>query len=157
MTSTKWRIEAPKSATDQDWLQQRLALWPDSTRETHSADAEALLAKGRSVHVRLAYAEEGRLAGFSEAALRTDYVNGCETSPVAFLEGIYVEPWARRQGVAKMLVAEVEAWAVSLGCREFASDALLENRDSHRMHQALGFEETERVVYFRKLLATGGA
>jgi aminoglycoside 6'-N-acetyltransferase I len=81
-------------------------------------------------------------------------VNGCETSPVAFLEGIYVEPWARRQGVAKELVAEVERWAFARGCQEFASDALLDDTDSHGMHVALGFEETERVVYFRKGLAS---
>jgi aminoglycoside 6'-N-acetyltransferase I len=79
-------------------------------------------------------------------------VNGCETSPVAFLEEIYVEPWARRQGVARRLVGVVQQWARQMSCSEMASDALLENTDSHGMHLALGFEETERVVYFRKLL-----
>jgi aminoglycoside 6'-N-acetyltransferase I len=36
--------------------------------------------------------------------------------------------------------------------RELASDALLDNNGSHAMHEALGFTETERVVYFRKAL-----
>ena len=87
-----------------------------------------------------------------EATLRTDYVNGCETSPVAFLEGIYVEPGARRQGVARRLVEVVQQWARQMNCSEMASDALLQNTDSHGMHLGLGFEETERVVYFRKVL-----
>lgn len=33
-----------------------------------------------------------------------------------------------------------------------ASDALLDNAGSHAFHEAVGFEETERVVYFRKSL-----
>ena len=72
---------------------------------------------------------------------------------MAILEGIYVEPWARRQGAARALVEAVEAWAQEKGCSELASDALLESAESHRMHAGLGFEETERVVYFRKELA----
>jgi aminoglycoside 6'-N-acetyltransferase I len=47
----------------------------------------------------------------------------------------------------------LETWGRTQGCSEFASDALLENSDSHSMHRALGFEETERVVYFRKSLS----
>jgi len=88
--------------------------------------------------------------GFVEVALRSDYVNGTTTSPVAFLEGIYVVPHARLKGVARALVARAEQWAVSVGCSEFASDARLENAASHAMHRSLGFSETDRVVYFRK-------
>jgi aminoglycoside 6'-N-acetyltransferase I len=132
----------------------RSALWPEMTeednlRETAKLETGKLEAEAKAF-VRIALNAEEKPAGFAEATLRTDYVNGCETSPVAFLEGIYVEPWARRQGVAKALVAEVERWALGLGCREFASDALLENAESHSMHRGLGFMETERVVYFRK-------
>jgi aminoglycoside 6'-N-acetyltransferase I len=101
---------------------------------------------------RIAWSADERPASFAEATLRVDYVNGCVTSPVACLEGVYVEPWARRQGVARVLVEAVETWAREKGCSELASDALLENAESHRMHAGLGFEETERVVYFRKEL-----
>jgi len=129
----------------------RSALWPEMTEEDNLRETAKL---GDEAFVRMALNTEGNPAGFAEATLRTDYVNGCETSPVAFLEGIYVEPWARGQGVAKELVAEVERWALARGCQEFASDALLENEASHRMHRGLGFVETERVVYFRKDLAS---
>jgi len=91
--------------------------------------------------------------GLAEAAIRTDYVNGTATSPVAFLEGLYVVPEARRQGIAAALITTVERWARDRGCRELASDALLDNEPGHRAHRALGFEETERVVYFRKAIA----
>lgn len=88
-----------------------------------------------------------------EVALRSDYVNGTDSSPVGFLEGLYVDPAFRKQGIAAMLVYTAEQWVREQGCTEMASDALLENTDSHAMHRALGFEETERVVYFRKLLS----
>jgi aminoglycoside 6'-N-acetyltransferase I len=101
----------------------------------------------------VAYSSSGEALGFVEASLRSDYVNGTESSPVAFLEGIYVVPQARREGVASALVAAVTAWAREGGCRELASDALLENQASHAVHRALGFEETERVVFFRRVLS----
>jgi aminoglycoside 6'-N-acetyltransferase I len=88
--------------------------------------------------------------GFVEVALRSDHVNGTTTSPVAFLEGIYVVPHARLKGLARALFARAEHWAVNVGCSEFASDARLENAASHAMHRCLGFSETDRVVYFRK-------
>jgi aminoglycoside 6'-N-acetyltransferase I len=100
----------------------------------------------------VAYTESNAAVGFVEAALRTDYVNGTTSTPVAFLEGLYVVPEARRQGVARALVAAIERWALDRGCREFASDASLANHVSHTVHRALGFEKTERVVFFRKPL-----
>jgi aminoglycoside 6'-N-acetyltransferase I len=95
---------------------------------------------------------EGEVAGFAEVSLRTDYVNGCATSPVAFLEGIYVSEPHRRRGLGRALVAAAEQWGREQGCRELGSDALLGNDLSHRFHGGAGFEETERVVYFRKPL-----
>ena len=105
----------------------------------------------------VAYAGAGAAMGFIEAAARSDYVNGTSSSPVAFLEGIYVVPEARRRGVARALVSAVERWALGVGCREFASDASIENPLSHAVHRALGFQETERVVFFRKPLGEHNA
>jgi aminoglycoside 6'-N-acetyltransferase I len=100
--------------------------------------------------VRLAYTPDGSAVGFVEASQRVDYVNGTSTSPVAFLEGLYVEPSARRKGVARAFVAEVERWAAAQGCSELGSDSPIDNVTAHAAHRALGFEETERVVYFRR-------
>jgi aminoglycoside 6'-N-acetyltransferase I len=113
---------------------------------------EAFLAQPERFVQFVAYAEQGQPVGFVEAALRHDYVNGTESSPVAFLEGVYVTPTHRRRGVARSLVAAVTGWAIEHGCRELASDAAIDNELSHRMHHSLGFAETERVVYFRKVL-----
>ena len=90
--------------------------------------------------------------GFIEIALRSDYVNGTDSSPVAFLEGLYVAPACRRQGIAALLVEQAQEWAREQGCSELASDAALDNTASHALHTSLGFAETERVVYFRKYI-----
>jgi aminoglycoside 6'-N-acetyltransferase I len=128
----------------------RTALWPDEDPEIMTREAPGIL--NRSDRLVLLAHEADVVVGFAEASLRHDYVNGCETSPVAFIEGIYVVPERRRQGVANALIAAVEQWARDQGLHELASDALLENSQSHAMHRALGFSETERVIYFRKPL-----
>ena len=101
----------------------------------------------------IAYSASHEAIGFAEVSLRGDHVNGARTSPVAFIEGLYVVPPARRKGVARALVAAACDWARRAGCQEIASDAVLENSISHVVHRALGFEETERVVFFRRTLA----
>lgn len=127
----------------------RTALWPESPIAELEERAEDVAADPPGYLVLLARSADGEPAGFAEVSRRSDYVNGCEGSPVAFLEGIYVAPAYRRQGVARALVAEARAWTREQGIAELASDALLDNRDSHAFHRAIGFEETERVVYFR--------
>jgi aminoglycoside 6'-N-acetyltransferase I len=102
--------------------------------------------------VLVAVADQDRsLLGFAEVSRRA-YAEGCETTPVGFLEGWYVVPEHRRRGVGGALVAAAEGWARSLGCREFASDALADNALSAAAHQALGFEEVEVIRCFRKSL-----
>lgn len=135
------------------WVAMRHALWPSGSEAKHRAEAEAMLTTGDGLAACLIARRDGGPCGFAEVSLRHDYVNGCETSPVAFLEGIYVMAPARGQGVARALVMAAEAWAAAHGCTEFASDAAIENVASAAMHKALGFEETRRVVYFRKVLA----
>jgi len=130
----------------------RRALWPDEPLEVRRAEAAANIARSDGGMATFAAEEAGEVVGFAEVSLRHDYVNGCDTSPVAFLEGIYVRAGHRRRGIGRALVAAAGQWGRSHGCREFASDALLGNDASRRFHGAAGFEETERVVYFRKPL-----
>ena len=93
-----------------------------------------------------------RAIGFAQCQLRRDYVEGCSTSPVGFLEGIYVEPSARRLGVAQALLRACEDWARNAGCTEFASDCELPNTDSLAFHLRLGFTEANRIICFIKKL-----
>ncbi len=144
------RITAPEGSVDAQWLAMRLALWPEGSQAEHRAAMVDSLTRGH--YVRLAISEGAAAQGFIEASKRVDYVNGTSTSPVAFLEGLYVVPGSRRQGIARALVDSVVEWALAQGCRELASDSLLDNPAAHAAHRALGFEETERVVYFRRAL-----
>lgn len=146
------KIAAATQADSADWAELRQALWPNHGPVAHEADIAAFLANPVDTINLIARLPDGRAVGLAEAALRHDYVNGCKTSPVAFLEGIYVAPDCRRLGIARGLVVAVEDWARAQGCTEFASDAAVDNRESHQMHGALGFSETQRVVYFRKVL-----
>ena len=130
----------------------RFALWPDEPLEVRRAEAEANLTRTDGGLATFVAEIEGEVIAFAEVSLRRDYVNGCETSPVAFLEGIYVRPERRREGVGRALVDAAEQRGRAQGCSELASDALLDNHASHRFHSGAGFEETERVVYFRKVL-----
>lgn len=94
---------------------------------------------------------DGRLAGFAEIGIR-GYAEGCETTPVAYLEAWYVDPDARRAGTGRRLVEAAEAWAAAQGFSEMASDSELDNDNSRSAHLALGFEEIERQICYRKRL-----
>lgn len=96
--------------------------------------------------------QSGEAVGFAQCQLRHDYVEGTSTSPVGYLEGIYVEPAHRQHGVAAALLHACEAWTKRQGCTEFASDCELENADSLRFHQRLGFREANRIICFTKEL-----
>jgi aminoglycoside 6'-N-acetyltransferase I len=125
----------------------RVALWPDHSE----ADLDAWLARGDAAAVFVAEGGPGRLCGFADVGER-EYADGCDTSPVAYLEGWYVDADARGRSVGRALIRAVEEWARSRGYRELASDTHLENTGSQRAHSRLGFEETERLVLFRKAL-----
>lgn len=142
-------VEAP------DWLRLRRALWPHADEAEHLAEMAGFLAEPQRFGQWIARDAAGRALGFAEASIRHDYVLGTDTSPVGFLEGLYVTPAARRGGVARALVEEAAAWTVARGCRELASDTHITNRTSRAVHARLGFEETERVVAFRRRLPPG--
>ena len=129
------------------WLAMRQALWPDEG--DLSAGMDELLVR-ENYRVWLAF--DGDLAiGFAEAGLRP-YANGCDSQPVPFLEGIWVEETHRKEGVGRALVSALEDWARALGILELGSDTWLNDLRSQQVHGHWGFEETERVVYFRKKL-----
>ena len=90
--------------------------------------------------------------GFAQCGLRTDYVEGTESSPVGYLEGIFVKDEYRKNGYAKELLFACEKWAKEIGCSEFASDCEIDNMDSFKFHMAMGFDEANRIICFKKRL-----
>ncbi len=116
---------------------------------TERAEEFKALIESENAACFLKYEEEVAV-GFAQCQLRHDYVEGTETSPVGYLEGILVEEAFRHKGYAKELLTECEKWAKSKGCTEFASDCELENEESLRFHMAMQFEEANRVICFRK-------
>ena len=140
------------SVDDADWLALRMELWPDGSKQEHLEEMASFLAQPERFAQFIVKTPGSRAAGFVEAAIRAAYVNGTRSSPVAFLEGLYVRFEARRKGVARSLVAAVSEWAIARGCVELASDTELANVLSQAVHERLGFAETERVVYFSKTL-----
>ncbi len=96
--------------------------------------------------------DDDKPVGFAEAGLRFDYVEGTDSSPVGYLEGIYVLPEYRRRGFARALVDECEKWAKSKNCTEFGSDCELSNVESFNFHKGIGFLEANRIICFVKEL-----
>ncbi|MDZ4677757.1 MAG: GNAT family N-acetyltransferase [Oligoflexia bacterium] len=130
------------------WLFLRRKLWP-GPRKMHLQDMEKLFGKRGFVCFLAWHGDQA--VGFAEAMIRP-FANGCHDRPVPFLEGLWVESKFRRKNVGRQLVAAVEEWAKKKGFCELGSDAYIAAHVSHQAHRAYGFNETERVVYFRKSL-----
>ncbi len=133
------------------WLRMRRALWPDSDVEELTQEMAGIWARLEHEPVFVAERLDGTLGGMIEVSLHEQVV-GCETSPVGYIEGWYVDPDLRRQGVGGRLVAAAEAWARKSGCREMASDTEPNYPISPLAHTHLGYEETEMALHYRKVL-----
>ncbi|MDE2166295.1 MAG: GNAT family N-acetyltransferase [Alphaproteobacteria bacterium] len=131
------------------WAEMRAQLWPDEASQAHAEAIDKVL-QDKDVWGFIAETSYAAPAGFAEVALRK-YANGCESQPVPFLEGIWVNPQFRRQGVGRRLLKHLEAFLAARGFHEIGSDTQIDNRISQAAHLGWGFSETERVVYFRKI------
>jgi aminoglycoside 6'-N-acetyltransferase I len=130
------------------WAALRHALWPDTAAAELRAELEEM---PDATFAGFGAFRGETLVGFAEVSERL-HGDGCDTAPVAWLEGIYVFAGWRRQGIGRQLVAAVETWARARGLSEFGSDAELANVGSRLSHALWGFAETGRIVTFRKVL-----
>jgi aminoglycoside 6'-N-acetyltransferase I len=135
-----------------EWMRIRAVFWPrDPGYDDHEAEADRFFSEAQTkCAVLVVPTSSGGLCGFAELALRTEYVEGCDTKPVGYLEGIWVDPEARRGGVAAGLCAAAVEWCRAQGCTEMASDAEAHNADSIAWHASVGFEQVSTVVCFRR-------
>ena len=144
------RVRRLDSADIPRWVELRAELWPDQSRDELDAEGRVALAADPPLIVFVAAIDDA-LAGFIELGLRS-VAEGCSSSPVPYVEGWYVEAASRRHGIGGALMHAAESWCRELGYREFGSDALADNHLSRIAHAALGFEEVETLVVFRKAL-----
>lgn len=123
-------------------------MWDDSSVAELQGEFAASISSGTAVCF-IKYLEDMPI-GFAQCGLRNDYVEGTSSSPVGYLEGVFVEEKYRNKGYAKELVLACEQWAKDMGCSEFASDCELTNTVSLDFHLSLGFDEANRIICFRK-------
>jgi aminoglycoside 6'-N-acetyltransferase I len=143
-------IRRLRLSDDAEWLRLRDALWPGRTGEEHREEMGAYRANAAWA-VFVADRGDGRLGGFLELGERS-VADSCDSSPVAYIEGWYVDGDLRRVGVGKRLVMAAEQYAIETGHREIASDCVLSNDVSLAAHLALGYGEVDRLIHFRKVL-----
>ncbi|MEX2154485.1 MAG: GNAT family N-acetyltransferase [Gemmatimonadaceae bacterium] len=140
------KVRRYEPADRREYQRMRQALWPDST----DADNDSWFARDDAATF-IALRDVGSVCGFVEVGSRP-YAEGCETSPVGYIEGWWVDPDMRKQGTGRALLRAAEDWARSMGYKEMGSDALIDNHDSHGAHGRCGYLEVERIVTFRKPL-----
>jgi aminoglycoside 6'-N-acetyltransferase I len=145
-------VREMRAADRAAWAEMRAVLWPGEGSEAHLAEIDEIFKSREAWGFIAEMPADGAIAGFAEIAIR-NYANGCDTRPVAFLEGIWVRPALRRRGIGGRLIRYAEAFLIARGWRELGSDTLFDNDASQAAHRDWGFSETERVIYFRKILA----
>ena len=149
MTVKNFRIRRLQKKDLSEWFRLRKLLWDESTDEEHKVEMVDIYEHTDLQLVLVAETEDESIIGFLEASIRP-FVEDCHTDHVGYLEGWFVEPEYRRNGIGQKLVEQAEKWARSKGCEEMASDSEIDNDTSSGAHQKLGYTETSRLVHWRK-------
>lgn len=132
----------------QDVAQLANIMWNDSTiKELESGFKEIIDDENAVIFIA---SKKEEVVGFAQCGLRYDYVEGTNSSPVGYLEGVFIKENFRKKGYAKKLLKYCEEWSRKKGCREFASDCELTNDISFKFHLSMGFAEINRIICFKK-------
>lgn len=124
-------------------------LWPNHTAGELEKEFSLEMKKGSSFF--LVFSSNTPI-GFAQCGLRYDYVEGTQSSPVGYLEGVFIKEAYRGKGYARALLKACEEWSAKMGCDEFASDCELANEKSRLFHLHTGFKEANRIICFTKKL-----
>ena len=101
-----------------------LKTWSEMCAAVYGANADEMLTEyeeGRFPNDYIYFIDE-EIAGFISLSLRNDYVEGTESNPVGYIEGIYIKDDYRGRGIARELIEFAKDWSKERGCREMASD-----------------------------------
>lgn len=145
-----YEIRRATAADQPEWLRMRQMLWYHLPAEYLQLDMDAILAD-RKRAVFVASNADGNLVAFVETSLR-DYAEGCQTSPVGYIDAWYVDENIRGQKLGREMILTAENWAREKGCTEMGSDTWLENEASIEAHRKTGYFEVDRLVHFIKKL-----
>jgi len=143
-------IRRAAAADKPEWVRMRQMLWPDAPVDILEYDLDEILTDPRQ-EVFIASRADGKLVAFIEASLR-EYAEGCETSPVGYIEAWYVDETIRGQKLGREMMSAAEEWARKKGCTEMGSDTWLDNEVSIGAHVKMGYREVERLAHFLKKL-----
>jgi aminoglycoside 6'-N-acetyltransferase I len=155
MEPTGLKIEELDQRTFSIWSKLRQELWEHHTDEKDRMDFaryQRRNSEGKAMSF-LAVSETGQYVGFLDSELRSDYVEGAASSPVWYIEGIFVVPSAQGKGVGRLLVQTIEDHARSQGYSEIASDCELDDTESEAFHRAVGFREVIRSIHLVKRIS----
>ncbi len=125
-------------------------LWPDYTAAELRATFQQILTSEK--FTVFLYRDQAEFVGFLYLGLRTDYVEGSDSSPTGYVEGIYVKPAFRRQGISRKMLQAGEEWVKAKGCTQMGSDIYWSNTASYDFHTRMGFQEAARLITFIKNL-----
>ena len=143
-------IRRATAADKPEWLRLRQMLWYHLPAEYLQLDLDSILGD-RKRAAFVAAREDGSLVAFVEASLR-DYAEGCQTSPVGYIEAWFVDENVRGQKLGREMIVTAKNWAREKGCSEMGSDTWLENEASIEAHRKTGYFEVDRLVHFIKKL-----
>lgn len=152
MPNSSFSVRPVREADLNEWFRLRKLLWDENDDGDHRSEMMDILSHPESQLVLVADSGNGSLIGFLEASIRP-FVEDCQTDHVGYLEGWFVDPEHRKNGVGRELVRNAENWARQKGCTEMASDAEIGNEGSLKAHTSLGYDITSRLVHLRKELS----
>ena len=129
------------------WRQFRNAIYPLLSDEFNTEEMRNILLSDLW-HCWFIENADGERIGLVELSLR-NIVDGCLSSPVPYLEGLYLTEATRGKGFGTEVIDIIKTWCVQQGYTELATDAELTNVRAQHFYEKIGFEKVDRIVEYR--------
>ncbi len=91
--------------------------------------------------------ENNQILGLAELSSR-NIVDGCLSSPVAYLEGLYLKEKYQDMGLGRQAIEAIKIWCKEQGFTELCMDTELANVKAQKFFRTVGLQETYRIVQF---------